>query len=116
MAKILITGASGRLGNQLIRRLDEVISGDNEVYLLQNRNPINLDSISRNFQIVCDLSKETYDCAVHFAGNIHTSRGNPTKNPENYPEFVRDNIDMTREVCQRADHVIYASTDNVFSG
>ena len=40
MAKILITGASGRLGDQLIRRLDEVISGDNEVYLLQNRNPI----------------------------------------------------------------------------
>ncbi len=93
-----------------------IIPEGGEVYLLQNSNPINTDSIQRSFHIVSDLSHCIYDCAVHFAGNIHTSRGNPTKNPENYPEFVRDNIDMTREVCQRADHVIYASTDNVFSG
>lgn len=116
MARILITGSSGRLGNQLIRRLDEILPENDEIYLLQNKSPINFEfNRTRIFRIAHDLSL-TYDCAIHFAGNIHTSRGNPARNPENYPEFQRDNIELTRKVCQSAGYVIFASTDNVFSG
>ena len=114
MVRTLITGASGRLGSQLIKRLDEVILNNDDIYLLQNRNQVNLP-LGKNFNITTDISS-TYDIAIHFAGNLHTSGGNPKKNPENYGEFARDNIELTRRVCNKAGYVIFASTDNVFSG
>ena len=47
MAKVLITGASGRLGSQLVRRLDELVPESNDVYLLQNKNSILTDQINK---------------------------------------------------------------------
>lgn len=118
MAKVLITGASGRIGSNFVRNLSSLVSNEDEVYLLRNRNPVNTGQINRkNLSLINSLPLgREYDAAFHIAGNIHTSRGDPTKNPENYPEFVRDNIELTRRVCGSAGYVLFASTDNVFSG
>ena len=118
MAKILITGASGRLGSSFVSRLDEVVSNEHEIYLLKRKNPIKFSQAKGfNYSIINSLpNSREYDFAFHFAGNLHTSMGDPQKNPENYPVFVRDNVELTKEVCDASSHVLFASTDNVFSG
>ncbi len=118
MEKILVTGTSGRLGSVFTEHLETFLPENVEVYLLQNRKPVDARNINGKLARVITSLEEggVYDVAFHFAANLHTSKGNPKKNPENLPEFTRDNVELTQKVCQRAGYVVYASTDNVFSG
>lgn len=113
--KILMTGASGRIGSNVVRMLDNIVGENHEIYLLQHRTPVNREvSYKGHVSIVASLpNTKEYDVALHFAGNLHTSRGN---DPVNYHEFQRDNIELTKRVCASSCYVLFASTDNVFSG
>ncbi len=116
MAKVLLTGVSGKTGVNVLRNIDKVLSPDDDIYILQNKNLVNIRDvpIKGDVYIITSLSHtREYDTAIHFAGNIHTSRG---RDPANYHEFQRDNIDLTRRVCVSANHVLFASTDYIFSG
>lgn len=113
--KILITGASGRVGSGLIKHLDSIVSPDDEIVLLKRINPVDTESIKqRKVSIISEVEdSKPYDLAIHFAGNIHTSRGS---DPANYPEFIRDNVELTERVCDASKRVFFASTENIFSG
>lgn len=119
MAKILLTGVSGvtgKAGVNVLRYLDQLVSPDDDVFILQHIHPVDLiltGCRDRTFVIQSLPNSKEYDVAIHFAANIHTSKG---RNPEEYKNFKRDNIDLTRRVCASGFYVLQASTDYVFSG
>ncbi len=115
MAKVLITGASGRIGGAALKHLDELVSAEDEISLLERRKFINQEYLKGRNAVIVELVPDykLYDVAFHFAGNLHTSRGH---DPNNFYEFLTDNVKLTMDVCRSAKRVIFASTDNVFSG
>jgi dTDP-4-dehydrorhamnose reductase len=109
--RVLITGASGRVGKRIIEALDDLFDPSIQVDLLKHKTA--LPQITRpNTGIVTNLSND-YDLAFHFAANANVKY---CENKENRAEVNESNIGLTSEVCDFSNKVIYASTDQVFKG
>ncbi len=113
MKKILITGINGQIGKSLLKKLDDLFSSKDEIFLLKHKTPIKLpEDIKLNVRVIENIGTY-YDLAVHLAAN---SDINFCQNPNNWEEVVRQNIDLTRKICEKSDKVIFMSTDYVFDG
>ncbi|MEK6855128.1 MAG: sugar nucleotide-binding protein [Nanoarchaeota archaeon] len=110
MNKILITGASGRIGKGVLENLDYLFDSSAKIDLLQNKNPIQLGSSRHNCEIINNLSKNKYHFALHLAANADAAY---CAKPENRAVVWEANVGLTGRVCDVADNVIFVSTDQV---
>lgn len=115
MAKILVTGGSGKIGKRFVERVGEIVSPSDEVYFLKRDSEIeNIDPIVRHCaKTITTPEDSTYDFAFHLAANTHTKNSD---DPRYRDEFIEDNITLTQRVCNQSGRVLILSTDNVFSG
>jgi len=114
MTRILLTGASGRIGRGLVSELENLLNPGAEVDLLEHKIPlIQPANTQLNFKIIYALtsSQIDYDLAIHLGANTDTAYC------QKHPEETRtNNVDLTRKVCNQSKRVIMLSTDYVFNG
>ena len=113
---ILLTGASGRVGMALSKRLDEICSEQDDLFVLQSKTPLpeNLIRRPRTATVTSDtLEQRRYNLAIHLAAIADT---NYCQKPENHRPAYLVNVGLTARVCGAAEKVILVSTDNVFKG
>jgi dTDP-4-dehydrorhamnose reductase len=120
--RILITGASGRIGRGVLENLEQVFNPEVTIHLLTRNSifspqPTSLNTFKdvRTIGIGDELLDESgaYDFALHLAGAVDTKYCNK---PENAQAVIDANVSLTARVCQSAKRVLMTSTDNVFSG
>ncbi|MEK6825663.1 MAG: sugar nucleotide-binding protein [Nanoarchaeota archaeon] len=120
MAKMLITGASGQVGGQLIRRLSQFTQSTDEIYLLQHDTHVNTDAIDSDRVHQTHIIKDsemalqgTYNLTLHLAAYLKTANG---KKKEYEQKFEASNVVLTERVRDVSTRVIIVSTDQVFKG
>ncbi len=113
--KVLITGGSGQIGSHFLNKyVREIVSSNAKIYLLQHSKNLSVQtSLDKNIQIISDLNNHTFDYAFHFAANVHTKYSDL---PNRRADFIRDNVELTKQVCNKTGWVLMLSTDNVFNG
>ena len=118
MKKILVTGASGRIGKELVKNLgklfyQEVKLEGLEFYLLQSKNPvctaINQNGFSK-CSVITNPDHQKYDFAIHLAAIADTSY---SEKPENKAAVLETNVQLTQRICELSDRVVLVSTDHV---
>lgn len=108
MSKILITGASGRIGRELVKNAGLLFDRRTEVHLLLHSSPY-VDFNSSRFSAVTHLSNR-YDFSIHLAAIADTSY---TERPENREQAKRVNVELTKRVCDVSERTVLVSTDHV---
>lgn len=112
MRKILITGATGKIGNGLLRNLGCLFSPvKNTISLLEHRTSLGLPRDSP-LETVTSLEEE-YDLAIHLAAKADTRYCSRT---ENRKKVWSANVGLTQKICNSTERVILISTDYVFHG
>lgn len=115
MERLLITGASGLLGNKIV----ELARRDYKVVPLHNTRPIHFDSLKLDItdqkQVSDFFSRLKPDVVIHAAAETNVDRCETEK------ELAQKiNVDVTGNIavaCSKADaKMIYTSTDYVFNG
>lgn len=112
MARILITGGSGRIGTGVLKRLHEIISPYDEIHLLQHINPLKIIVPNPLVKVVPTVLGK-YDIALHLAAQADT---NFCKKPGNREAVLDANMRLTERICRNSAFVLLVSTDNVFDG
>lgn len=107
---ILITGINGRIGSGIYKKIDELFGTEDNLYFLRNISPLSLTKSNLNQQEVTSL-KRKYDLAIHLAAKSDIDFCEKNKN-----EAIKNNVELTKRVCNFADKVILMSTDLVFKG
>lgn len=109
MSKILLLGASGFLGKNLIKHLS-----DHEVIKVYNKTKIEdawFCDLNRSDSVKMLLENSNPDIIIHCAANA------AAKHPEDYEQFLKDHINSTinlLEHCKQNTHFIYISSVLVF--
>lgn len=112
MAKILITGGSGRVGNGILLRLDQIFLPEDVIYILMHTKPIGVRVPIEKFYIV-DTIEKNFDFALHIAAQAETPF---CKKIENREAVIDANVALTKIVSEHAKKVVYISTNQVFDG
>ena len=114
MAKILITGGSGRIGSGILARLNKIFSADDEIFLLRHNSPP-FGAYRGEFKTIEIIKKieGSFDFTLHLGAQADT---NFCKKPENREAVLDANVRLTEIVCQNSAFVLLVSTDNVFDG
>mgnify|MGYP001591644817 CR=1 FL=1 len=113
MKKILLTGLTGNIGSGIVEKLDELFESGTSIEILEYIKPIKIREYSSlKIKIVREL-ENNYDIAIHLAAN---SDINFCKNPDNWGEVLKQNVELTKKICEKSDKVIFISTDYVFDG
>ena len=113
MARILITGITGRIGLSLLGDLEKLFDLQDEIFLLESSSKIKLP---KDFKLKLYVEKEfgnNYDLAIHLAAISDTTY---CAKKENETQVRAVNIDLTKKVCDISRKVIFMSTDYVFNG
>ncbi len=113
MKKILLTGLTGNIGSGIAEKLDELFESGTFIEILEHVKPIKIRKYPYlRIKIVRELEND-YDIAIHLAAN---SDINFCKNPDNWEEVLKQNVELTKKICEKSDSVIFISTDYVFDG
>jgi len=113
MARILITGGSGRIGTGVLQRLNEIFSPDDEIFLLKHASPLGAYPDGFKSVKVIETIQGKFDFSLHIAAQADT---NFCKKPENREAVLDTNVRLTEKVCQNSAFTLLVSTDNVFDG
>lgn len=124
MAKVLVTGASGRIGRAIVKSLEDIFLPEDKIYLFEHQKPIPLPQEPRDkfkeltqtcdpWTDASDTLETHYDFCLHLAAITDTKFCNERKN---FKKVIDANVGLTAQVCKYSDRVVLISTDNVYSG
>jgi dTDP-4-dehydrorhamnose reductase len=114
MSRILITGASGRIGKGLLDKVGSLFERGDEIYLLEHERGITIPrSDYLRLYKTRDLDERTYDFVLHTAAFTDT---NKCKNPVYRERVIEANVALTKKICNIAERLLLFSTVNVFKG
>lgn len=109
--RVLITGASGRLGRALLGYLPNLFSSEDEIDVLMHKSFLPI-STGLKMNSIYILSGR-YDLCLHLAAITDTGYCQKT---ENHEGVLIANVFLTSKVCDCTEKVVLISTDNVFPG
>lgn len=113
MAKILITGGSGRIGSGILAKLNEIFSPDDKIFLLRHNGPLGAYRGEFKTMEIIEKIEGSFDFALHLGAQADT---NFCKKLENREAVLDANVRLTEIVCQNSAFVLLVSTDNIFDG
>lgn len=120
--RVLVTGASGRIGRGIVKELFRIFSPDDHITFWLHKNdiprPPGLNS-NANIGASADPLFDDFDQPVHYDLALHMAAIADTpfcSKPENHISVLEANVLLTQKICDHAKRVISISTDNVFDG
>ena len=115
MSRILITGATGQVGNAIARRL----AGDGAEVRALVRSPKRADVLPEGVEAVTGdvTDPQSLQAALDGVGTVYHAAGIPEQWRKDTDEFARVNVEGTRNVVEAAlaagvERFVYTSTDD----
>lgn len=112
--KVLITGGSGRIGSECLKRVREIFSAEDSIHILEHvtKIPQCEQGFFREIKTIYEI-KENYDFCLHLAALTDSAL---CSGQRNMARIETVNVFLTLRILQRCGYVLLVSSDDVFLG